>query len=167
MRKAYIDLQHDIDRIRKRSEIDVANAKDFAITKFAKDMLDVYDNFDRALDSIQEIETKVKNKLDNMNEDEVKKEYSPSEILNAKVNIYEDFAEGVVMTKASLNRILNFHGVKEYNPIKEKFDPNKHEALAQYPSEDCDNGHVAGVMQTGFTIGTRVLRPAKVAVCKK
>lgn len=153
LRKAYLDSQSDMERIRKRSEIDVANAKDFAITKFAKDMLDVYDNFERALESI-------KNSTNETEGDEVEK-------LKAKLKSHEDFIEGIEMTKASLNRILNFHGVKEYKPLKERFDPNKHEAVCQVPSEDLPSGTVASVMQSGFMIGTRVLRPAKVAVVKK
>lgn len=154
LRKAYIDMQQDLDRVRKRSETEVANAKDFAISKFAKDLLDVHDNFSRALES-----------LDNMDKSDNEEENT----IENKLKIHEDFVEGIKMTKSSLNRILNFHGVKEYNPLKEKFDPNVHEALAQIPapSEEYSPGSVAGVMQTGFMIGKRVLRPAKVAVVKK
>lgn len=159
LRKAYLDSQSDMERIRKRSEVDVANAKDFAITKFAKDMLDVYDNFDRALDSIKQ--------SINSNTNDSEGEKSEVENLKAKLKSYDDFVEGIHMTKDSLNRILNFHGVKEYKPLKERFDPNKHEAVCQVPSEDLPSGTVASVMQSGFTIGTRILRPAKVAVVKK
>lgn len=148
LRKAYIEMQADIDRIRKRSETDIANAKEFSITKFAKDTLEVYDNFDRALSSLKAIES--------------------SEIdLQEKLRLYSDFTEGIIMTKATLIKILGLHGIKEYIPLKERFDPNKHEAIFQSTSTDITPGSISDVLQTGFSIGTRVLRPAKVGVVKK
>lgn len=146
LRKAYIETQSDLERIRKRSEIEISQAKEFAITKFAKDILDVYDNFDRALSSIKEIQA-----CENQEE---------------KLELYKNFSEGVSITKDSLTRILGVHGVKEYIPLKEKFDPSKHDAVFQSTSKDLPIGTVSDVMQTGFTIGTRILRPAKVGVVK-
>lgn len=148
LRKAYNESIADIDRIRKRSETEVASAKEFSITKFAKDTLEVYDNFDRALSSLKS--------LDNT-------EITAEE----KLKIYSDFTEGIVMTKATLIKVLGLHGIKEYNPLKEKFDPNKHEAVFQSVSTEIPAGSISDVMQTGFTIGTRILRPAKVGVVKK
>jgi molecular chaperone GrpE len=149
LRKAYVESQSDIERIRKRSEIEIAQAKEFSVTKFAKDMLDVYDNFERALQSIKHLEQN-------------------SQISNEeKIEQYKTFAEGVVMTKDSLVRILGLHGIKEYIPLKEKFDPNKHDAVFQSQSTELLPGTVSDVMQSGFTIGSRVLRPAKVGVVKK
>jgi len=164
LRKAYLDSQHDLERIRKRSETEIANAKEFSISKFAKDILDVYDNFERALDTIKPNEEE-----GNKEEAEETEEKSEVEILKEKLKKHEDFAEGIVMTKSSLIRILAFHSVKEYNPLNEKFNPNIHEAVCQVPSFTPEQtpGTVASVMQTGFMIGTRVLRPAKVAVVKK
>lgn len=59
------------------------------------------------------------------------------------------------------------HGVTEYNPVKEKFDPNNHEAVFDYEDDEMTPGTVGQVLQTGFKIGERVLRPAKVGVIKK
>lgn len=146
LRKGYISTQSDLERIRKRSEIEIAQAKEFAITKFAKDILDVYDNFERALASIKEVDS--------------------SESAEDKIQTYKNFSEGVEITKDSLTRILGVHGVKEYNPLKEKFDPSKHDAVFQSVSSEIPIGSISDVMQTGFTIGTRILRPAKVGVVK-
>lgn len=153
LRKAFIENQTDLERIRKRSETEIANSKEFSITKFAKDMLDVFDNFDRALNSISDLKTDKKVQSLEESDELIKK--------------YQDFSEGIVMTKDSLTRILAVHGVKQYNPINEKFDPSKHEAVFQSESDKLAPGTVSDVMQTGFTIGTRILRPAKVGVVKK
>ena len=178
LRKAYINLQDDMERFRKRQETEIANAKEFSISKFAKDILDVYDNFDRALDSLKIIDNitieKIKEEIEDENSEntdvektELSQEQLELKLLENKLKSYGDFSEGVEMTKSSLNRILNFHGVKEFNPINEKFDTNKHEAVCVIPSDDLPNGTVAAVVQSGFSIGKRVLRPAKVGVVKK
>lgn len=146
LRKAYLENQSDLERIRKRSELEVSQAKEYSITKFAKDLLDVYDNFERALDSIKNIK---------------------NEETQEKIKNFETFTEGIVMTKDSLNKILGIHGIKQYDPINEKFDPTKHDAVYQSESDKVQPGNISDVIQKGFTIGNRVLRPAKVGVVKK
>ena len=153
LRKAFIENQADLERIRKRSEVEVSNAKEFAITKFAKDLLDVHDNFDRALYFIKDI---------NLNDSTIS-----DENLNESIKKYKDFSEGILMTKDSLIKILGIHGIKQYNPVNEKFDPTKHEAVFQSVSDTLSPGTVSDVVQTGFMIGNRILRPAKVGVVKK
>jgi molecular chaperone GrpE len=74
---------------------------------------------------------------------------------------------GIGMTKSGLMNILKKHGIVEYIPLKEKFDPNKHEAVFDYEDEELAPGIVGQVLQSGFKIGDRVLRPAKVGVIKK
>jgi molecular chaperone GrpE len=71
------------------------------------------------------------------------------------------------MTKNGLMNTLKKHNIVEMNPLKEKFDPNKHEAVFDYEDEELTPGTVGQVLQTGFKIGDRVLRPAKVGVVKK
>jgi molecular chaperone GrpE len=71
------------------------------------------------------------------------------------------------MTKSGLMNILKKHGIVEYSPLKEKFDPNKHEAVFDYEDEELTPGTVGQVLQSGYKIGDRVLRPAKVGVIKK
>lgn len=153
LRKAFIENQSDLERIRKRSEIEVGNAKEFAITKFAKDLLDVHDNFDRALYFVKDI---------NIDESSIS-----DENLSESIKKYKDFCEGITMTKDSLIKILGVHGIKQYNPVNEKFDPTKHEAVFQSVSETLSPGTISDVVQTGFMIGNRILRPAKVGVVKK
>lgn len=162
LRKMYLELQHDYDRLKKRSEQEVSNAKDFAITKFAKDLLEVTDNFQRALNYLEELKT------DNKNNEKENENKTQEEKLQIKLDLYNDFSEGVIITKDNLVKTLKIHGVTEYSPINEKFDPNIHEALVNVPATDKNTpGTVAHVIQTGYKIGTRVLRPAKVAVYKK
>lgn len=158
LRKAYIDSQNDLERIRKRSEVELAQAKEYSVTKFAKDILDVKDNFERALICLNDIEKT--NEKETANEDNQNNS-------TKELKAYKDFAEGVLMTKDSLVRILGMYGIKEYNPLKEKFDPSKHEAVFQSTSKEMQPGTISDVMQTGFMIGNRVLRPAKVGVVKK
>lgn len=71
------------------------------------------------------------------------------------------------MTQGGLLNILKKHGITEYKPLKEKFDPTKHEAVFDYEDTELTPGTVGQVLQTGFKIGERVLRPAKVGVIKK
>ena len=71
------------------------------------------------------------------------------------------------MTKCGLGHVLKRHGVSEYSPLKEKFDPHKHEAVFDYEDDELPAGTVGQVLQSGFKIGDRVLRPAKVGVIKK
>lgn len=148
LRNAYLSNVDETEQIKKRNEREVANTKEFAISKFAKDMLDVHDNFDRAFNAIGEKE------FSSLSEEE-------------KNEIFNNFLEGIKITHCGLTHILKRHGIVEYNPIKEKFDPNKHEAVFDYEDETMTPGSVGQVMQTGFKIGERILRPAKVGVIKK
>jgi molecular chaperone GrpE len=71
------------------------------------------------------------------------------------------------MTQKGLLNSLKKHGVVLFDPLNEKFDPNKHEAVFDYDDENLAPGTIGQVLQTGFSIGERVLRPAKVGVIKK
>jgi molecular chaperone GrpE len=71
------------------------------------------------------------------------------------------------LTKCGLSHVLKRHGVHEYDPLKEKFDPNKDEAVFDYEDDELPAGTVGQVLQSGFKIGDRVLRPAKVGVVKR
>jgi molecular chaperone GrpE len=74
--------------------------------------------------------------------------------------------EGVEMTERELMKVLEKYGVKKFSPEGEKFDPNRHEAMYEVPTQDLPSGHVAQVMQAGYMLGERVLRPAMVGVSK-
>lgn len=116
-RKAYIETKEETESMRKRLEKENSLIKEFAITKFAKDLLDVCDNFDRALNSIKDKD------FDSLTPEE-------------KISIYNNFVDGIVMTQNVLSNTLKKHGVSEYSPLNEKFDPNKHDAVFDYDDEE-------------------------------
>jgi molecular chaperone GrpE len=150
IRLAYLNNKTETEQIQQRHQKEIDNTKIFAISKFAKDILDVHDNFGRAMDSIEPAEFK------NLSEQD-------------KIEAFNTFLEGIEMTRNGLSNVLKKHGVIEYNPLKEEFNPNKHEAVFDYDDEDSESAHgtVGQVLQTGFKIGDRILRPAKVGVIKK
>ncbi len=129
----------EADNARKRAERDAANARDYAIERFASDLLGVADNLSRALESVPETE----------------RASAPDTMRNLMA--------GVELTERELLKTFERHGLRAIHPKGEPFDPNRHQAVAQFPS-DIPAGRVAEVMQTGYLLGERVLRAAMVAV---
>ncbi|MGF1464196.1 MAG: nucleotide exchange factor GrpE [Maricaulaceae bacterium] len=129
----------DGQNIRRRAEKDVQDAKQYAVTSFARDLLSVADNLSRALDAL-----------------------SP-DMRDGMGASGKQLLEGVEMTQKALLSVFERHGVKPVIPHGETFDPNLHQAVAQIPSS-VEAGRVAEVMQSGYRIGDRVLRAAMVAV---
>ncbi len=129
----------EMENLRRRSERDAADARTYAVTNFARDMLTVADNIGRALDSA--------------------KKAGESEAIKPLI-------EGVELTERDLISILARHGVKQLSPEGQKFDPHFHQAMFEVPNDKVPNGTVVQVMQTGYSIGDRVLRPALVGVAK-
>lgn len=129
----------DAENVKKRAEREVAAARIFGIERFAADVLSVHDNLSRALATL---DGKAKEDLGD----------------NAK-----NLLDGIELTEKDLMAVLARHGVKAVPGVGSKFDPNLHQAVAQIPSSE-EKGHVATVMQTGFTLGERTLRAAMVAV---
>lgn len=134
-------LAADMENLRKRTLRDVADAKAYAVTNFARDMLGVSDNLRRALDAI------------------------PAEALVEDSGL-KGLADGVDLTERSMLQALERHGVTKLNPEGQKFDPNFHQAMFEVPNPDVPNNTVVEVVQTGYAIGDRVLRPALVGVSK-
>lgn len=132
----------EMENLRKRTEREVADSRQYAVTGFARDVLQVADNMHRALDSIG-------NEL--------------RESADAKVKA---LVEGIDLTERELDKVLDKHGVKKFSPEGEKFDPNFHQAMYEIPDSRVPPGTVAEVIQAGYMIGDRVLRPAMVAVAK-
>jgi len=132
----------EMENMRKRTEREVADARLYGNASFARDVLAVADNMHRALEAI-----------------------GPElhEQADAKVNA---LVEGVELTERELLKILEKNGVKKFSPAGEKFDPNVHQAMYELESTDVPPGHVAQVIQAGYLLGDRVLRPALVAVAK-
>jgi molecular chaperone GrpE len=132
----------DMENLRRRTQREVGDAKAYAVTSFARDMLTVADNINRALDSVPE---------------EAKADMG--EALKALI-------EGIELTERDLQKTLERHGVKKLDPQGQKFDPNLHQAMFEVPNPDLPNGSVVQVVQEGYVIGERVLRPAMVGVSK-
>ena len=132
----------EMENLRKRTAREVADARIYGITGFARDVLDIADNLQRALDAVPA---------------EAKASAGPG--LNALI-------EGVELTERSLLNTLEKNGVKKFDPAGEKFDPNFQQAMYEVPDPSVPAGTVVQVVQAGYTIGERVLRPALVAVSK-
>jgi molecular chaperone GrpE len=141
LRDKYLRLAAEMDNLRRRTERDVKDAKSYSVAGFARDMLAVSDNLRRALDAI------------------------PADALESDASL-KALAEGVEMTERSMLGALERHGVRKLDPVGEKFDPNFHQAMFEVPNPDVANNTVVQVVQAGFTIGERVLRPAMVGVSK-
>ncbi len=130
----------EAENTRKRAARDVKDAREYAIAGFARDMLDVADNFARALASV---------------DDEARANAEPA---------LATLLEGVELTEKRLLSSLERHGVKKVDPAAgEPLDPNRHQAAAQVPAEQ-PKGTIAHVMQPGYVIGDRTLRAAMVVV---
>ena len=133
-------LAAELENTRRRARRDKNEASQYAIANFARDLLGVVDNFDRALRAAVTNQTA-----------------PPEEVLSGLV-------AGLNMTERELLSVLENHGVKRVSPAGEKFDPNLHQAVAHLPDNKIPAGHVVDVAQPGFTIGERVLRAAMVTV---
>jgi molecular chaperone GrpE len=132
----------EMENLRKRTAREVADARTYGITGFARDILDIADNLQRALDAI------------------------PAEAKESADPGIKAFIEGVELTERSLLNTLEKNGVKKFDPSGEKFDPNFQQAMYEVPDPSVPAGTVVQVVQAGFMIGERVLRPALVAVSK-
>ena len=132
----------EMENLRKRTTKEVADARLYGITGFARDVLDIADNLQRALDAV------------------------PAEARAAADPGLIALIEGVELTERSLHSALEKHGVKKLDPQGQKFDPNFHQAMYEVPDASVPAGTVVQVMQAGYTIGERVLRPALVGVAK-
>jgi molecular chaperone GrpE len=132
----------EMENLRRRTEREVADSRTYGIASFARDVLAVADNMHRALEAIgPELRAQADGKT-------------------------KSLIEGVELTERELLKSLEKNGVRKFSPQGEKFDPNLHQAMYEVPNSDVPPGHVAQVMQAGYMIGERVLRPAMVGVAK-
>jgi len=132
----------EMENLRKRTEREVNDARTYAVSNFARDVLAVADNMHRALSTI---DPEMRQQSD------------------AKTKA---LIEGVELTERSLLNTLEKNGVKKFDPSGEKFDPNFQQAMYEVPDPSVPAGTVVQVVQAGYMIGDRVLRPALVAVSK-
>jgi molecular chaperone GrpE len=130
----------DMENLRRRTEREVADAKAYAVTAFARDLLGVADNLRRAMESLGP---------------------SGQESLSPAVKA---MVEGVELTERELIKTFEKHRVVKVEPLGEKFDPNLHQAMFEAPDPTQPKGHVVVVVQAGYALSGRVLRPALVGV---
>jgi molecular chaperone GrpE len=127
-------------RIAAREKQEVSQ---YAVTKFARDMVAIADNFARALAAL------------------------PAEKLAAADPAVRAVIEGVEATERQLLATLANQGIKVIDTSDGKFDPNRHQAIAEVPGNGKPGGTIVDVVQTGYVIGERLLRPAMVTVARK
>lgn len=132
----------DMENLRRRTEKEMADARTYAVANFAQDMLTVTDNLRRALDSFSE------------------------EARQAADSAVKPMLEGVELTERDLLKTLERHHIRKIDPQGEKFDPNLHQAMFEAEDPALPAGTVTQVVQSGFVIGERLLRPALVGVSK-
>lgn len=131
----------ELDNFRKRSARELEEANSYAITKFARDMIEVLENLHRAESSIN------------------------TEQLDSNPLVKQIFS-GVELTKKSLIDAFEKYGIKRIDPTGEQFNHDLHQAITQVPSKTHKEGEVVQVIQAGYIMKDRLLRPALVAVAK-
>jgi molecular chaperone GrpE len=132
----------EMENLRRRTEREVGDARTYGIANFARDVLGVADNMRRALDA------------------------AGTELRESTDDKTRALIDGVDLTERELLKVLEKHGVKRLDPQGEKFDPNFHQAMFELPDPNAVPGTVVQVMQAGYKLGERVLRPALVGVAK-
>ena len=142
LRDRFLRLAADMDNLRRRTDREIKDAKSYSVAGFARDMLAVSDNLRRAMDTV------------------------PTEMRAAADAGLTTLLEGVEMTERSMLSALERHGIKKIEAEGQKFDPNFHQAMFEIPNPAVANNTVVQVVQAGYTIGERVLRPAMVGVAK-
>lgn len=132
----------DMENLRKRLEREKAEATLYAASNFARDLLSVADNFSRALAAI-----------------------TPEQRAAAD-EVCSNLLSGIEVTERELLNVFERHGIKRIDAIGQKFDPHMHQAMFEVPTAEHPPGTVVQVMQNGYAIGSRCLRPALVGVSK-
>jgi molecular chaperone GrpE len=132
----------EMENLRKRTEREIADSRLYSVTSFARDLLVVADNMRRALDAVT------------------------PELRSTAENGVKALIDGIELTERELLKALEKNGVRQFTPQGEKFDPNLHQAMFEIPDATVPAGSVVQVVQPGYMIGDRVLRPALVGVSK-
>ena len=132
----------EMENLRRRTEREVADSRQYAVSSFARDLLGVADNMQRALGTLN------------------------ADFSDQADPVIKSHIEGVELTERELLKVMEKHGIRKFDPQGHKFDPNLHQAMMQVPDPSVPDGTVVQVMQPGYMIGERVLRPALVGVSK-
>jgi molecular chaperone GrpE len=141
VRQHVLYAQAETQNVRRRLEQEKLTAATYAATGFARDMLSVKDNLDRALAAVPE-------------------ELRQDEKLKALLT-------GIEATSRELDSVFARHGVVRVETMGSPLDPNRHQAMVEIPSEEAEPGTIVQEMQAGYTLKDRLLRPALVGVAKK
>ncbi|MFG1397582.1 nucleotide exchange factor GrpE [Xanthobacter sp. VTT E-85237] len=142
LKDKFLRAYAEAENIRRRAEKEVTDAKTYGIASFARDVLNVADDLARALGAV---EAEAKEKAE---------------------GAFKALLDGLELTERSLQKGLEKHGIRKVEPVGEKFDPNLHQAMFEVPDASVPNGTVVQVVQSGYVIGDRVLRPAMVGVSR-
>ncbi len=126
----------EMDNTRKRAEKSVADARSYAISGFARDLLEVADNLRRAHDAIPDDQKE------------------------------SALAQGILATERALLSVFERNGLKQIAPENEKFDAHLHEAMFEQPMEGVEAGTIIALLEPGYTLNDRLIRPARVGVSK-
>jgi molecular chaperone GrpE len=129
----------EVENVRRRTARELKDARQYAVANFAGDMLNVADNMERAIASV------------------------PADARESDAAV-KTLIGGVELTEKEMLRLLEKHGVRKLDPKGQRFDPHFHQAMFEVADPSVPHGTVTQVMQAGYSIGSRVLRPAKVAV---
>ena len=143
LKERYIRLAADMENLRRRTEREVKDARTFAISNFARDVLGVSDDLSRAMQVVRD-----------------------SQNTEDPLASVAGLVEGIAATERAMITTMERHGVTRVDPMGEKFDPNYHQAMFEVPDATKPNNTVMNVVQAGFKIGERMLRPALVGVSK-
>jgi molecular chaperone GrpE len=143
LKERYIRLAADMENLRRRTEREVKDARTFAISNFARDVLGVSDDLSRAMQVVRD-----------------------SQNTEDPLAAVAGLVEGIAATERAMITTMERHGVTRVDPMGEKFDPNFHQAMFEVPDATKPNNTVMNVVQAGFKIGERMLRPALVGVSK-
>lgn len=130
--------QAEMQNVRRRAERDVENAHRYALDKFSADLLPVVDSLERALDAASQIDN----------------------------DAIKGMRDGIELTLKMFVDTLAKHGVQQLNPVGEPFNPEFHQAMSMVPSAEMAPNSVLAVMQRGYTLNGRLVRPAMVVVSK-
>src|SRR5690606_30713003 len=130
----------EMENLRKRTEREIKETRSYAIANFARDMLVATDNLSRALTVL------------------------PAQARESADAAMKSLIEGIEMTEREMQRLLGKHGVVSIPAMGERFDPHRHQAMFEVPDPSVPEGIVVQVVQDGYAIGERVLRPAMVGV---
>ncbi|MEG8098948.1 nucleotide exchange factor GrpE [Candidatus Liberibacter brunswickensis] len=145
LRDKYVRVIADMENLRRRTDREIKDAQSYSIATFARDILAVSDNLSRAIDSINT---------------------EPANSEKDNEQSFKSLIDGIEMTRRDMMSTLERYGVKKIDAKDQKFNPNMHQAMCEEPNDEIPANTVIKVIQDGYAINERVLRPALVTISK-